>query len=367
MELDDKNFRKMIVIITYTIILFAVVMNLSVVLGSVLWIFKLFLPFIIGFSLAFMINVIMSPIENQLKRLSKEIEFINERVVALLISIGLIVSVIFFLLFLIVPEFKNTIQIVSNRAPNFIKNFELWRVNYTNRIPFEIPDLQINWNNITEWVQSFIGKGSSALFTTTVNISSSIVNVIFNVIIGIVFSIYLLMQKKKLNKQLKAVLFRFLPEKNVNRILEIGNQSNEIFSSFIQGQFLEALIIGTLSFIGMLVLNLPYPLVISALVGFTAIIPVFGALIGTSVGVFLILMVSPIKALWFIIFILVLQQIEGNIIYPKVVGKSIGLPSIWVFSAVIIGGSAFGVLGMLIGVPLSSLLYSLLREKVYNQ
>jgi len=181
-----------------------------------------------------------------------------------------------------------------------------------------------------------------------------------------VFSIYLLLQKEKLSRQLKDTLYRFVSENKVRRIIILGKRSQEIFSNFIRGQFLEAVIIGILTFVGMLLLNLPHPLVISALVGFTAIIPVFGALIGTGIGVFLILMVDPIKALWFLIFLLILQQIEGNIIYPKVVGKSIGLPGIWVFAAVTIGASAFGILGMLIGVPLCSLLYSILREKVYN-
>jgi len=367
MLLDDKVSKRVVIVITYTLLLFATVMNFSKVLGIFQWVLKLILPFIIGFSLAFVINVIMSPIEMRLKKVLKGKKYLNARAFALLISFGLIVSVVLFLLVLIVPEFKNTFKIVSNRLPEFVKNFESWQSNYMKRIPFELPDLQMSWSNVLDWIKSFIEKGSSGLFTTTVNISSSIMNVIVNISIGLVFSIYLLLQKDKLAIHVKDVLFRFLSKEKVNKILKIGNQSNEIFSSFIRGQFLEAFIIGVLTFIGMLVLGLPYPLVISTLVGFTAIIPVFGALIGTGVGVLLILIVEPMKALWFIAFILILQQIEGNLIYPKVVGKSIGLPSIWVFAAVIIGGSAFGVLGMLIGVPLTSLLYTLLKEKVYNQ
>jgi len=296
----------------------------------------------------------------------KDKSFFSARVFSLIISLCLIVLALFFLLFLVVPEFKNTIGMVSNRLPEMAKKFDTWQGNYIKDLPFEIPETQMNWNKIIEWLQTFIGRGSSAIFTTTVDISSSIINVLFNIIIGFVFAIYLLLSKEQLIRQIKDLMFRFINENRVKKIISLGHRSQDTFASFIHGQFVEALIIGTLSFIGMLVLNLPYPLVISALVGFTAIIPVFGALIGTSIGVFLILMVHPMKALWFLIFLLVLQQIEGNIIYPKVVGKSIGLPSIWVFSAVTIGASAFGVLGMLIGVPLCSILYSILKEKVYD-
>ena len=366
MEFKKEDFKKILFIITYAIVLFAVVMNLQKSLEIIGWVLKLIMPFIVGFSLAFIINVIMGPIEEKLKKLFKDKSYIPERVISLVISLALIIMTMFFLLFLVVPEFKNTIGMVSKRLPEMANKFDTWQGNYIKNIPFELPDIQISWDNIIDWLQTFIGRGSSAIFSTTVDISSSIINVIFNIIIGFVFSIYLLLNKEKLTRQVKDLLFRFVSENRVNRMIGLAHKSQEIFSSFIQGQFLEALIIGTLSFIGMLILNLPYPLVISALIGFTAIIPVFGALIGTSVGVFLILMVSPIKALWFIIFLLVLQQIEGNIIYPKVVGKSIGLPSIWVFTAVTIGASAFGVLGMLIGVPLCSLLYSILKEKVYN-
>lgn len=366
MEIRKEDFKKILIIITYSISLFGVIMNFQKSLEVLSWFFKLVLPFIVGFSLAFLINVIMVPIEEGLNKLFENQLYIPKRGLALIFSLCLIILAVSFLLFLVVPEFKNTIGMVSKRLPEMAKQFDVWQEDYIKNMPFKLPDIQMNWENVIEWGRSFIGRGGSAIFSTTVDISSSILNVFFNIIIGFVFSIYLLLQKEKLARQVKDTLFRFISEKKVNEIIKLGNKSQEIFSNFIRGQFLEALIIGVLSFIGMLLLNLPHPLVISALVGFTAIIPVFGALIGTSIGVFLILMVNPIKALWFLIFLLILQQIEGNIIYPKVVGNSIGLPSIWVFAAVTIGASAFGVLGMLIGVPLCSLLYSILREKVYH-
>lgn len=366
MDIKKQDLNKILILITYAIVLLAIVMNLQKTLEVIGWFFNLILPFIVGLSLAFIINVIMVPIEDQLSTLLNDKGYKIKRAVALLVSLSIIFLTVTFLLFLVIPELKNTIDMVSNRLPEVAQMFNRWQENYIQNIPFELPEIQMNWQNVIEWLRSFIGRGGSAIFTTTVDISSSILNVFFNIVIGFVFSIYILLQKEKLTRQVEDTLFKFLSNDKVKKIINLGHRSQKIFSNFIRGQFLEAVIIGVLTFAGMLVLNLPYPLVISALVGFTAIIPVFGALIGTSIGVFLILMVDPMQALWFFAFLLVLQQIEGNIIYPKVVGKSIGLPGIWVFTAVTIGASAFGVLGMLLGVPLCSLLYSLLKEKVYN-
>ena len=169
----------------------------------------------------------------------------------------------------------------------------------------------------------------------------------FNVILGLVFAFYVLSQKEKLGRNLKKVIFAFLSGERAESVLNFFALTNRIFTSFVTGQITESVIIGSLCFLGMVTLRMPYVPMISVLVGFTALIPVFGAFIGTGVGAFLILMVNPIKALWFILFIVVLQQVEGNLIYPKVVGKSVGLPGIWVLAAVTIGSSAFGELGWL--------------------
>jgi predicted PurR-regulated permease PerM len=177
-----------------------------------------------------------------------------------------------------------------------------------------------------------------------------------------VFSIYLLSQKETIGRQAKKVLFAVFRDDKVEKLLSVASLSNQSFSKFVAGQLLEAVIIGVLCFIGMLIFRMPYAGVISVLVGFTALIPVFGAFIGTAVGAFLILLVNPMKALWFVVFIIVLQQVEGNFIYPKVVGKSVGLPGIWVLVAVTIGGGVLGVAGMLLGVPFASAVYRIIRH-----
>ena len=378
MDLSKANIKKILGIITFAIVLYAIMSNLPKVLSVIGYVVSLLTPFIVGLCIAFILNVIMRLIEDFFKkRLEQSSNTKNPskiekwiRPISLLLSLSLVVAMVWILLFLIVPEFKNTVEIVSKEFPDFMKKIQNWLGGILTSLPFEINSIafsDLNWEKIGQWISQFLSRGSSALFNTTIGITSSIFSALLNFVLGLVFAIYVLLQKETLSKQFKKLLYAYLPENIVIEILDIAKLSNGIFSSFVTGQFLEAVIIGVLCFIGMLILRLPYALVVSALVGFTALIPVFGAFIGTIVGVFLILMVSPIKALWFVIFFLVLQQLEGNLIYPKVVGGSIGLPSIWVLVAVTLGGSAYGVLGMLLGVPLSSVLYSLLRKSVHKR
>ena len=378
MDLSKANIKKILGIITFAIVLYAVMLNLKTVASVLGYVVSLLKPFIVGLCIAFILNVIMRQIEDYLK---KRLEQSNNtettskfekwiRPISLLSSIAVVVAMVWILLFLIIPEFKNTFEIVSEEFPGFMKKFQQWIGVILASLPFEINAINpedMNWEKIGQWISQFVSRGSSALFNTTIGITSSIFSALLNFVLGLVFAIYVLLQKETLSKQFKKLLYAYLPENIVIEILDIAKLSNGIFSSFVTGQFLEAVIIGVLCFIGMLILRIPYSLVVSSFVGFTEIIPVFGAFIVTIVGVFLILMVSPIKALWFVIFFLVLQQLEGNLIYPKVVGGSIGLPSIWVLVAVTLGGSAYGVLGMLLGVPLSSVLYSLLRKSVHKR
>ncbi|HIZ56943.1 MAG TPA: AI-2E family transporter, partial [Firmicutes bacterium] len=227
-----------------------------------------------------------------------------------------------------------------------------------------LSNIQIDWAKLAESVSDFLQYGSTNLFHTTVGITTSIFSGFFNLILGSVFSIYLLLQKERLCLQAKKLLFAYLPEQRVHTILRIGSLSNKTFSGFVTGQVVEAAIIGILCFIGMKIFSMPYASMISCLVGLTALIPIFGAFIGTAIGAFLILMDNPMQAVWFILFIIILQQVEGNLIYPKVVGKSVGLPGIWVLTAITIGGSTFGIAGMLFSVPLCSVLYCMLKESV---
>lgn len=358
MNINYRSFIKLSVIVGAVL---AIVWYLPEVIRFVGIVFSYLIPFIIGLSIAFVLNVLMKIIEEKIIIRLKLGKY--QRMVAFLLTLGTMIMAVVILVLLIIPEMRSTFSIVSQNFPSFLKRIEGWlstlRIN-----DLGLSDLEINWENIMETAYNFITKGSGEFFSATWGITSSILGILINIVLGLVFSIYILFQKETLGRQTRKLLHAFLSEDVAESILEVGALANDVFSKFIKGQFFEALIIGILCFLGMTILSMPYAVAISALVGFTALIPVIGAFVGTGIGVFLIIMVSPIKALWFVIFIVVLQQIESNLIYPRVVGTSVGLPGVWVLLAVTVGAAAFGILGILIAVPISSVLYSLLRRAV---
>lgn len=371
MELNRNNLKKLMLVVTFGIVLFWVLQNFKIVFRLVQMGLGLLMPFLVGGCIAFILNVLLRLVENKLFRPLNErgypLWMKCRRPVSLIVSLGIVIGVLFILMFLIVPEIRRTVLILKDSLPVYMEQLQQWSMHIVERlnIPQEnIPEIAIDWNKAWAAAMEFLRKGSAAFVSTTVGITSTIFSGVFNFTLGLVFSIYLLLQKEKLCSQVKRLIYAALSRDKAQGLLEVCVISNRVFSKFVSGQFTEAVIIGLLCFLGMTIFSMPYATMIAALVGFTALIPVFGAFIGTGVGAFLILMVNPIKALWFIVFIIVLQQLEGNIIYPKVVGKSVGLPGIWVLAAVTIGGSTLGVVGMLVSVPVSSVIYCLLKMAV---
>lgn len=333
--------------------------------------FAVIKPFIIGFCIAFVINVLMRPLEKLWSRIFKKDSCTlkkMKRPICLILSTLIMIGIVFALLFMVIPEFKNTFNTFAKSVPQYIEKIEGWitlLVNFFEVHGITLPELSFDAKKIMDVLSSAIND--SGIVDKTLNITGSIVSGIVNLVVAFAFSFYLLAQKEKLSESSKKCLFAFFKESKVNRFLSIVELADQTFTNFVTGQLLEAVIIGVLCFIGMLIFRMPYAAVISVLVGSTALIPVFGAFIGTAIGAFLILFVSPMKAIWFVVFIIVLQQLEGNLIYPKVVGKSVGLPGIWVLTAVTIGGSLFGVIGILVSVPLCSVFYTLFGQFVANR
>lgn len=326
------------------------------------FIIKIFMPFIIGLAIAFVINVLMNTIEKKwLKKWNTKSNI--KRVISLLLSIILVISFIIFLLLLIIPNLQNTIALFADSIPIYSQNLENilnnWQID-TN-IVTEINDIL---NTLGDNLAEYIKNNSNQVLETTLGIASNVVTGFINITIGFVFAIYFLAQKERIASQFSKLMAAYIPQKRIDKINEIAALANKIFSHFVSGQCLEAIIIGILCFIGMVLLRLPYAPTISVLIGFTALIPVFGSLIGTIFGAFLIFMISPIQAVIFVMYIIILQQLEGNLIYPKVVGKSVGLPGIWVLVAVTVGASINGVLGMLLSVPICSIIYSIVATNV---
>lgn len=366
----EKNKKTIIELIIFTVVIIFAFVNIEALWSFITYIIKIFMPFIIGVMIAFVLNVLLNVVENKLfKKLNEKNGKVWKKIkrpTSLITTFIIIIALIAFILGLLIPQLQNTATI-------FTENFDSYKkesIKILDKIGIDDKDIKVlnkNIEKIKEEVTSYVGDNKQEIVQTTFGVASSVVGTITSLVLGIVFAIYILAKKEDLARQSKKILKAYFPEKKEKRIREIADLSNKTFGNFISGQCLEALIIGVLCFIGMFILQIPYASTISVLVGFTALIPVFGAFIGTVIGAFLILMVDPTKAIIFIIFILILQQLEGNLIYPKVVGKSVGLPGIWVMVAVTVGASIAGVLGMLLSVPICSVLYSILKTDVNNR
>ncbi len=367
MELSKKTVKRILLIITFTVVLIWAVYNHNMLFGYIGQLYSLVSPFVIGLCMAYVVNVIMRPIERMWMKLLSRcrgnwVEKLR-RPICLLLSILLIIGIIFAVVFLIMPELSKSVSSLISMIPTYVNEVEGWWDKLSDSLTkygLELPQLDFNPDKLVD----FLKDGGTAVINTTLSATTSIVAAVINIVLALAFSIYVLAQKETLKRQSKKVLSKLMKPESMQKLLDMLDLVNRTFTNFITGQLTEAVIIGALCFIGMSIFGMPYAPAISVLVGFTALIPVFGAFIGTAIGAFLILLIEPIQALWFVVFIIVLQQFEGNLIYPKVVGKSVGLPGIWVLVAVTIGGNAMGVVGMLISVPLCSVLYVIARNAV---
>lgn len=365
MKRDIK--KNIILIITYIALIIFVLVNFEKILSILGYIINIFSPFIFGVIVAFVLNVLVNFIERKLfGKVKKKTWLKIKRPLSITISVVLVIFIIVFIMNLLIPQLKNSVSLFTDSLPTYKEDI----INIMNKFNLEettIKNVSDYLDNFGKVITDYIKGNSKDVITVTTEVATSLIAIISKAVIAIVFAIYIIAQKETLKRQFNKLMSAYLKPRTVNRINKYASMANTTFSNFVTGQCLEALIFGSLCFLGMLILRLPYATTIAVLLGFTALIPVFGAFIGTFLGAFLILMISPIKAIIFVVFILVLQQIEGNLIYPKVVGKSVGLPGIWVLLSVTIGASVGGILGMLIATPLCSLLYILLRQAVNDR
>lgn len=367
MELSKKTVKRILLIITFTVLLIWAIYNHKLLFKYIGELYSLISPFVIGLCIAYVVNVIMRPIERLwMKLLSKcKGKWVEKmkRPICLLLSILLVIGIILAVVFIIMPELSDSVSSLVSMVPSYVSEVESWWEALALRLDkygVELPQFSFDMDKFIQ----ILKDGGTAVLNTTLSATTSIVTAVINIVLALAFSIYVLAQKETLKRQSKKVLAKLMKPEKMQKLLDMLDLINRTFTNFITGQLTEAVIIGALCFIGMSIFRMPYAPAISVLVGFTALIPVFGAFIGTAIGAFLILLVKPIQAVWFVVFIIVLQQFEGNLIYPKVVGKSVGLPGIWVLVAVTIGGNAMGVVGMLISVPLCSVLYVVARNAV---
>ena len=371
MDLSKISIKKIRELIVFTALLVVALWKFDVVLGVLKTIWDIIFPFVLGGAIAFLTNVPMSFLEKKIfENVKKKNKIVRklERPISLILTIVLVVGVIALVMFGVIPQLTRTMGTLVTSINDFIPQMQSWIgdffhnnqeiMNLVDQIEFD-PDQAIKWGI------SLLGNGAGNMMNTTMSAVGSIVSGVATFFIAFSFACYILFQKEKLHIQIRKVFFAFLPRQKADAFLKVCSLTYRTFANFLAGQCLEAVILGSMFVVTLSILRMPYALLIGILIAFTALIPIFGAFIGCAVGSFLIFMVSPQQAILFVIVFLVLQQIEGNLIYPHVVGESVGLPSIWVLAAVTIGGNLMGIVGMLVFIPLLSVLYTIFREFVY--
>ena len=329
-------------------------------------------PLIIGAVVAYLVNILMSNYERHYFPKAKNTFLVkSRRPVCMLLAFLTLVAIVVMVVWLIVPQLGDCIGVIVAGLPGFMEDVVNWLITVSQQLDMELvaPEVlqtlsSIDWQSKIGQVVQVITSGLGSVMDVVINTVSSVVSGVVTGVMSLIFSIYLLGGKENLGSQFRRIAKRYLPEKVNHKLTYFLHVLNDCFRRYIVGQCTEAVILGLLCAIGMWIFQLPYAAMIGALVGFTALIPVAGAYIGAGVGAFMILTVDPFKAVIFLIFILVLQQLEGNLIYPRVVGSSMGLPGIWVLAAVTIGGGIMGVGGMLLGVPLAAALYRIIGDDV---
>ena len=332
--------------------------------GVALKLWNVAFPLILGVAVAYVINIIMVRVERiYFPKTKNRFVTASRRGVSIVVSLLLVAGIFSLVARLVLPELGKAFAVIGRNVPIFLEEAAAWlEKNNAGNTADMLKN--VDWNNVMDKVADVVKSGFTSFVNSTLTAVGAVVGSVVNFFIGLIFGIYILSGKEKLHSQVSRIMHAYMKERTVARIRYIYRTANETFSSFIIGHCTEAVILGTLCTLGMLLFRFPYAPMIAAFIGATALIPIVGAYLGAAVGAFMILTVDPLKALLFIIFIVVLQQLEGNLIYPRVVGSSIGLPGIWVLAAVTVGGGLGGIGGMLLGVPVAATAYKLIRNDV---
>lgn len=371
MELSQETVKRIRELIVFAALVVVVLWKYEVVIKVLVFLWGIIFPFALGGAMAFVINVPMSFLERTIfgekETRSKKTAKVA-RPLSLILTLLLVVMMIAVILFVLIPQLGETFASLGTNIAAFLPEMREWIAKFTHdnkEIMEWVNQIQYDPDKILSWAVGFVGNGAGNVMSTTVSAVGTLISGFTTFFIAFSFACYILFQKEKLHVQARKVMFAFLPQGRAEAALEICSLAYKTFSSFLTGQCVEALILGTMFVVTMSVTGLPYALLVGMVIAFTALIPVFGAFIGCGLGTLMIFIANPKQAIFFVILFLVLQQIEGNLIYPHVVGGSVGLPSIWVLAAVSVGGSLMGVVGMLIFIPLASVIYALFREVVY--
>ena len=370
MDLNKKNMKNIMLLIVFAVLFYVGVQRIESVAAGFSFVVSIVFPFLLGAAMAFILNVPMSFMEKRLFSKTKGKAKKLKRPICLVLAILFVVAILWIVLLVVIPEVASTVASLSVNIEAALINLQRWTMDIfedNKQIEVWIASLQFDWDGIIHTAFGFLKNGAGNVLNSTMTVAKTVINSVMNFCVAFVFACYILLQKEKLAVQIRKILYAFFSKKVVTKVLDIASLSYKTFANFVTGQCCEAVILGTMFFISMSILRFPYALLVGVLIAFTALIPIFGAFIGCFLGTFLILVADPMKAIAFVILFLVLQQVEGNLIYPHVVGGSVGLPSIWVLVAVTVGGSLMGIVGMLVFIPICSVLYALFREMVYKR
>ena len=372
MDLSKKNIKKILGIITFGIVLFTLSQNLSSVGSLFKGVLGVCAPLIIGFCLAFILNIPMNVLEETVfkKMKTSKKKTVNKltRPLSLVSTVLLSLGFVVLLLFIIIPKLHDSVMLIVEKIPGYYNTFVTWIDSLVVRFGLDISteilhNPKFNINTLVSMAEKlFTFDVTSDILSTTMGVTSSVISGIANFAIGFIVAIYILAEKENIGVYINKILKKTLPENVYEHTIRVSSVTSSSFSNFITGQVTDAFILSVLCFIGMNIFRFPNAVVVSVIIGITALIPVIGPLIGEFIGCFIIFMESPLKALLFLIFVLILQAIDNNFIYPKIVGKSVGLPGIIVLVAVIVGGNFGGIMGILLGVPLASAIYALVMS-----
>lgn len=372
MDFSKINKKKaaiwIISIFTACSLIFLGVQNIGSVMNAVSWVFRLISPIILGFAFAIVLDVPLRFFESHIfSKTQKPLLQKIRRPLAFVISLVVIIGIFAGIIVIVIPELVEAVTVIIQIVKDFVDKIMAMDKSQIAELPFGEKILNFDWQKLLTSAEDWIKNKGGALVNTAFTTIGSVVTGVVNVGVALVFACYVILSKDKLIDQGGRLINAWLPRKFGTGLLYTAKVANENFRNFIAGQTLEALILGVLCMLGMLVLQIPYAPMVGALVGVTALIPVVGGFIGVGIGTVMILTVSPIKAVIFIVFFIILQNIEGNFIYPKVMGSRVKLPAMWILAAVSIGGSVAGPLGMLLSVPVASTLYSIIKDATANR
>lgn len=364
---DTKKTKTLLKTITFVGLMLLIVLNFNVVIGTINTVYKVVAPLLLGAIIAFILNILVVSYEKVIftKSKSKLVEK-SRRGVCILLSVLTIILILVFFLNIVIPQVAQFVSLLIKEFPNVYDKAVKWALEYSDEIPAlqeRVKDLNMNGEQVLKKSLEILGNSTFG----TVSFIGSAFGAVIQLILAITFSVYILAGKEDLKHKFDKLLKAFMKEDKRKKLYDVLKTADSTFSSYIIGQCKEAVILGVLCTLGMVILRFPYAKVVGPVIGMTALIPMLGAYIGAGLGFILILSIDWLQAVLFLVFIVVLQQLEGNIIYPKVVGSSIGLPGIWVFAAVIIGGGLMGITGILFGVPLIATIYKLLGKSVNNR